>query len=114
MMDTETRGPMSPTRLPRMILEDRYSGLLEVVVKSGRRAAHGAVRPPKLKRDLDRVLQGPLEGLVRHELSDEQGAFIEDSRRSSIRCRARCQPHDERRADRQGPGGEDIRLVCDT
>lgn len=33
MMDTETRGPMSPTRLPRMILEDRYSGLLEVVVK---------------------------------------------------------------------------------
>lgn len=78
MMDTETRGPMSPTRLPRMILEDRYSGLLEVVVKSGRRAEHGAVRPPKLKRDLDRVLQGLLEGLVRHELSDEQGAFIEE------------------------------------
>ncbi len=77
MMDTETRGPMSPTRLPRMILEDRYTGLLEGVVKSGQRAEHGAV-PARLQRDLDRVLRGLLEGLVRHPLSEEHGAFVEE------------------------------------
>ncbi len=78
MMDTETRGPMSPTRLPRMILEDRYSGLLEGVVKSGRRAEHGAVGPSRLQRDLDCVLRGLLEGLVRQALSEEHGAFVEE------------------------------------
>ncbi len=65
MLDTETRTPMPPARLPRMILEDRYTGLLA-----------GAVRPATLQRDLDRVLRGLLEGLVRQELTAEQGAFV--------------------------------------
>ena len=66
-MATETRAPMPPARLPRMIVEDRYSGLLD-----------GAVGPAKLQRDLDRVLRRLLEGLVRHALSEEQGAVVEE------------------------------------
>ena len=67
MMATETREPTPPARLPRMILEDRYTGLLD-----------GAVGPAKLQRDLDRVLRGLLEGLVRQELTEEQGAVVGD------------------------------------
>ncbi len=65
MMASETREPTPPARLPRMILEDRYTGLLD-----------GAVRPAKLQRDLDRVLRGLLEGLIRHALSEHQGAVV--------------------------------------
>jgi hypothetical protein len=78
MMDTETREPMPHARLPHMILEDRYTGLLEEVVRAGRRKVHGAVRPSRLQRDLDRVVRGLLEGLIRHALTEEQGAFVEE------------------------------------
>ena len=67
MMATETREPMAPVRLPRMILEDRYAGLL-----------HGAVGPAQLQGDLDRVLRGLLEGLVRQPLTEAQGAVVAD------------------------------------
>ncbi len=65
MLDPETRAPMPPARLPRMILEDRYTGLLD-----------GAVRPARLQGDLDRVLRGLLEGLVRQPLTEAQGAVV--------------------------------------